>query len=147
MSIYHELTKNWGVWEHRALRVFLLLVLVFALIFSPQGFNSYRAESHMKNACFQLWGIGATLKQNISYGEGINLLMDKYVLPMQIAEDESIKAASADATRYVAFESLVLEFGQNMRGADQADWVWSPYELWNTGIAPWCNKEWRGPNG
>jgi hypothetical protein len=124
-----------------------LLVLAFALIFSPQGFNSYRAESHLKRACLQLWGIGSTLNQNNSYGQGINLLMEKDVLPMQIAEDEAIRAASADNRRYAAFESLVLEFGQNMRGADQVDWVWSPYELWNTGIAPWCNKEWRGQNG
>ena len=137
MAIKSYLSKNRKKFLVIGGSVLSILILANAV----NGFNGWRAQRHVQNACHLLYPIGSLLKENMSYGEGISYLRPSGVKAL---EDASIEAEKAGHTSgyYEMFQHQVFSLEMNLKGkvSEQTSSVYSPYALWTYGIKPTCNQ-------
>ncbi len=119
----------------------LSVVVIVTLGFAGNGFNAWRAEKHMHKACELLYPIGALLKDDMSYGDGVSYLSPGGRAILEQASIEAEKAGKA-SHYYEAFQHQVFSLEKNLKGeaSNNTNSVHSPYSLYQYAILPTCNR-------
>lgn len=117
-----------------------IVVVIIFIIFSVQGFSSWRANGHKDKACNAIYLIGNTLPENLSWGQGINSTTPASKAKLDYAVSQAEAAASADSSHFAYFQNAMITFAYSLEGDDLGGQLtlYSPYLVYTYALDPIC---------
>ncbi len=116
-----------------------LIVLVVLISFAIEGYGSWRAESHKEKACNALYQVGNYLREDMTWGDGLDSTTPSIRTKLDFASLESLLASEADPLHFRIFAEAVDLFTLSLEG-DENGAIFSPYNIYNYTIFPICTN-------